>query len=108
MMFLSSRKVPSRPPSLVRFSSNVRGDNDARFVSTPMSDQVPELRYAQLAFPVFEVGTPATAEAVSCEGGAMTLIFPRPVRSERPGRSPPNSVPGETILGKIRVRRSNR
>ena len=37
----------------------------ALLTSTPISDQVPELRYAQFGLPVLAVGTPATAEAVS-------------------------------------------
>src|SRR5689334_20184124 len=68
-----------------------------------MRDHVPELMYAQFALPVFAVGTPATAEAVSWLGGAMTLISPSPVRSLTPARSTPRQVPGGTILGKMRA-----
>src|ERR1051325_7522278 len=107
MMFLSSRYVPSKPPSLVRFNSCVRADKEAVCTSAPMSDQVPELIYAQLALPVLAVGTPATAEAVSWAGGAMILTLPRPVFSVTPGRSRPRFEPGGTISGKMRAGRPN-
>jgi hypothetical protein len=54
-----------------------------------MSDQVPELMYAQLALPVFAVGTPATADAVSWVGGATTRTPAR--RAARKRRFPPKS-----------------
>ncbi len=72
----------------------------ALFTSTPINDHVPELRYAQLALPVFWVGTPATAEAVSCDGGVTTFTPARPVRSASEGRSVPSVVPGEMISGR--------
>ena len=92
---------------MVMFSSNARGDKAACFASTPINDQVPELTYAQLACPVFAVGTPATAEAVSCDGGAMTLTPARPVRLASDGRSAPSAVPGGTIFGRKCVGRPN-
>ena len=53
------------------------------------------------------VGTPATAEAVSCAGGATTLTLRRPVRSATPGRSAPSLVPGGTTFGNMRAGRPN-
>src|SRR5690348_2877893 len=44
MMFLSRRNVPSNPPSLVKFNSSVRSDNEGFVTSTPIKDHVPELR----------------------------------------------------------------
>ena len=44
---------------------------------------------------------------VSWVGGAMILIGPKPVRAETDSRRRPSSVPGGTILGKIRVGKSN-
>src|ERR1051326_444634 len=89
------------PPSLVKFNSSTRGDNNASCTSTPSSDHVPELRYAQLWLPVFCDGTPATAEPVSCAAGAITFTPERPVRAASAGRSGPTREPGGTISGNI-------
>ncbi len=43
-MFLSSRKVPHTPPSLVKLYSRLWGVMTGSTTSTPISDQVPELR----------------------------------------------------------------
>src|SRR5512133_4282884 len=107
MMFFKRRVVPSMPPSLVMFSSWARGKRQAFCTSIPMSDHVPELRYAQLGLPELAAGTPATAEAVSCVGGATTFIGGKPARSATSARSFPSVVPGGTILGKILFGRSN-
>src|SRR5437667_322249 len=61
--------------------------------STPMSDQVPELMYAQLAL---SAGTAATAEPVSWEAGAMTGTGLRPVSAATAGRRGPWTVQGAT------------
>src|SRR5262249_29207318 len=66
--------------------------------SAPMSDQVPELRYAHDAP---WAGTAATAELVSCVAGAMTGTASRPTSAATDGRNPPSTVPGGTILPKI-------
>ena len=39
--FLSTRMVPSTPPSLVRFAACASGEITGCFVSTPTSDHVP-------------------------------------------------------------------
>ena len=58
-----------------------------------MSDQVPELMYAQLS-PV--AGTAATAAAVSWVAVATTGTDPRPVSAAMAARSGPRTVPGAT------------
>src|SRR5438128_1646763 len=63
-------------------------------ISTPISDQVPELMYAHEA-PC--AGTAATAEPVSCDAGAMTGIEVSPVSAATPERNGPSTVPGATI-----------
>ena len=68
--------VPATPPSLVRFACRDAGEITGRGTSRPISDQVPELRYA-LDAPA--IGVPTTAEAVSCEPGRTTRVEPRPV-----------------------------
>src|SRR5947209_1611063 len=62
-----------------------------------MSDQVPELMYAQERAPA---GTAATAEAVSCVAGTMTGTGPAPVSVASAGRIGPSSVPGCTSVPK--------
>ena len=42
-MFFNSRVVPPTPASLVKFNSRQRSVTTGRGVSTPISDQVPEL-----------------------------------------------------------------
>src|SRR5262245_46871217 len=66
--------------------------------STPISDQVPELMYAQ-EDP--SAGTEATAEPVSCDAGATTGIGCSPVSVTTAGRSGPSTVPGWTIVPRI-------
>ena len=62
VIFFSRRVVPSTPPSFVMFSAAVSSVITGSFTSMPISDQVPELRYANFSS---EAGTAAPAEAVS-------------------------------------------
>ena len=87
--------VPPTPPSLVKLywstCSSMRGAGS----SAPISDQVPELMYAQFAP---WAGTAATAEPVSCDAGAMTGAAFRPVSTAMVCRSGPRTVPGATTV----------
>src|ERR1051325_167540 len=115
-MFFNSRYVPSTPPSLVKLKASTCGDSCASETSTPISDHVPELRYAQVldSAPLpsncnrGSTGTAATAEAVSCEAGAMTAISFKPVRFAMDLRREPTCVPGATTSGKSLPGRPNR
>src|SRR5262249_11482960 len=73
-------------------------------ISTPISDPVPELMYAQEA-PC--AGTAATAAAVSCDAGAMTGAGLTPASVATDARSGPSTVPGWTRLPSSRVGRPN-
>src|SRR5260221_14564627 len=73
-----------------------------------MSDQVPELRYAQLPSSLGVVGTAATADPVSWEAGATTSIPPNPVWRDTESSNAPTRVPGGTICAKIFVGRLKR
>src|SRR5262245_50030569 len=100
MMFFSSRIVPPTPPSLVKLIAAVCSLMSGPGISTPISDQVPELRYAQdepLA------GTAATAAAVSCAAGAMTCTGESPVSAATCVRKGPSAVPGCTMVPRIWV-----
>ena len=72
------------PPALPRVTSGCA-------ISTPISDQVPELMYAHDRP---RAGTAATAAAVSCVAGAMTGMGARPVSARQSLRSGPRTVPG--------------
>src|SRR5206468_1085081 len=72
--------------------------------SAPMSDQVPELMYAQDSP---RAGTAATADPVSCVAGATTGTGVTPVSVATDGRSGPSTIPGATIVPSIFAGRPN-
>ena len=93
VMFFRKRVVPKTPPSLVMSASAASDERIGMGASTPMSDQVPELRYANRSV---EAGTAATAEAVSCPATDTTGICARPQAFAISGFSKPATVPGWT------------
>jgi hypothetical protein len=100
MMFFNSRLVPAIPPSFVKLNTIAGSEITGAGVSTPISDQVPELMNAQSS-PL--AGTAATADAVSCVAGATTGMVPRPV-APNPGHSGREAgylVESETILAEV-------
>ena len=91
MMFFRKRIVPPTPPSLVKLYRSALSLMSGPAISTPISDQVPELMYAQESP---WAGTAATAEPVSCDAGAITGTASSPVSGRQTGRSGPSTVPG--------------
>src|SRR5262245_33689622 len=100
MMFFSSRVVPATPPSLVKFAASVPSVTSGCGSSAPISDQVPDLMYAQDSP---RAGTAATAEPVSCVAGATTGTGVTPVSVATDVRNGPSTVPGGTIVPSILV-----
>ena len=49
MCVLRNRTVPPKPISFVKLAASAAGPTSGRSSSTPISDQVPELMYAQLS-----------------------------------------------------------
>src|SRR5262249_3367356 len=92
MMFFRNRIVPPTPPSLVKLYLATLSLISGADSSTPISDQVPELRYAQPEIPCN--GTAATAEPVSCVAGATTGTGVTPVSVATAGRNGPSTWPG--------------
>src|SRR5262249_22050175 len=72
--------------------------------STPISDQVPELMYAQES-PL--AGTAAMAEPVSCVAGAVTGTGLTPVSLASAGRRGPRTVAGAAARARNFVGRPN-
>src|SRR3989442_1454286 len=66
--FFRRRVVPQTPASLVKLSLNASSEMTGASNSIPSKDHVPELRNAVWSRAV----TAATAEAVSCDAGAIT------------------------------------
>ena len=91
------RIVPSTPPSLVKLAARLSSVSTGRSSSTPTSDQVPDEMYAA---PGSVIGTPTTAEAVSCDPTAITS---RPAAHRSlaltSSRREPIRVPGSTSGG---------
>src|SRR5438128_2505751 len=105
MMFFRKRMVPPTPPSLVKLYVATVSLMSGAGSSTPISDQVPELRYAQPEVPC--AGTAATAEPVSCVAGATTGTGETPVSVATAGRSGPSTCPGCTTVPRMFVGRFN-
>ena len=99
MMFARKRTVPSTPSSFVKLAVRVSSESTGALSSVPTSDQVPLEMYAN--DPVW-AGTPATADAVSCDPTATTGVgSPVEVRRSRPStRASPTISPGSMIGGK--------
>ena len=73
--------------------------------STPTSDQVPDDTYANRRS---AAGTPTTADAVSCDPTATTVVVVgSPVCSATVGRTRPTTSPGSTSGGNRSVGRSS-
>jgi hypothetical protein len=82
------RTVPATPSSLVKFAVRLASDRTGAVSSTPTSDQVPDEMYA--AAP--DIGTAATAEAVSCDPTVTTCAPGSPV----PATASPSTDAGGT------------
>ena len=89
--------MPPTPPSLVRLAASVTSETTGAATSSPISDHVPDERYAVVG-PAS--GAPTTADAVSWEPGATTRAPRRPVSAARSERRSPSTVPGCTISGR--------
>ena len=85
--------MPSTPPSFVKFKASVSAVITGASVSTPISDQVPLLKYAKLRS---SAGTAATADPVSCPATAITGIAPNPVIFCTSSVNVPIFSPGKT------------
>ena len=100
-MFFSSRVVPATPPSFVTLAASACAVITGRGISTPSSDQVPELRNARVRL----AGTAATADPVSWHAGATTGV---PASSEETDDfRGPMTVPGSTSGGSSSTGKSN-
>src|SRR5262249_6878486 len=98
MTFFSRRIVPPTPPSLVKLHCCTFSLMSGPGSSAPISDQVPELMYAHRSP---EAGTAATADAVSCDPGAITGTDDSPVSSATEERRDPSTAPGWTSVPRM-------
>ena len=91
--------MPSTPVSLLKFAARLASVSTGRSSSIPTSDQVPQEMYAKSSP---RAGTPATADAVSCEPTATTgRPGGRPAPAATSGSSSPTTSPGRRSAGKI-------
>jgi len=91
--FLSSLVVPQTPPSFVKLKRIASSLRMGAVSSVPIRLHVPELMNAALPRAVMA----ATADAVSCEPGAITGVPFSEAFREMPGSRRPTTVPGSTI-----------
>ena len=95
---LRNRTVPSTPPSLVRLAARASSVSTGASSSRPARAQVPRETYAASSVCI---GTPTTADAVSCEPTATTGTTP-PTCSATWGSRSPTSSTGVDEVGEER------